>query len=87
MPWSNHPRPHHVPGRPWFEAWVHWDSEWYLQIANHGYSYKPGRQSSVAFFPLYPLAGLSWLERGGAVFPQVGGGFPALGAYYLPTSA
>ena len=35
----------------WF---LRWDTGWYLGIANEGYSYTPGAQSSVAFFPLYP---------------------------------
>jgi len=55
LPWS-HPRTHFFTGSPWLEGWVHFDSGWYRDIANHGYSYIPGRQSSVAFFPAYPLA-------------------------------
>src|SRR5215472_1229192 len=34
--------------------WARWDSGWYLDIAEHGYSFVPGKQSNVAFFPLYP---------------------------------
>lgn len=37
----------------WFN---HWDTQWYLTIAREGYFYDPSRVSSVAFFPLYPLA-------------------------------
>ncbi|WP_239014380.1 mannosyltransferase family protein [Archangium violaceum] len=37
-------------------GWVGWDSSWYMRIAQEGYQYVPGAQSSVAFFPLYPLA-------------------------------
>ncbi|AKJ01876.1 mannosyltransferase PIG-V [Archangium gephyra] len=37
-------------------GWVGWDSSWYMRIAEEGYSFTPGEQSSVAFFPLYPLA-------------------------------
>ncbi len=44
-----------IPGGPWMEGWVHWDAGWYLAIADDGYFYVPGRQSSVAFFPAYPL--------------------------------
>lgn len=33
-----------------------WDGEWYERIATEGYSYSPKRQSSVAFYPGYPLA-------------------------------
>lgn len=47
-----------VPGSHlgWFEAWIRWDAGWYRQIADHGYFYRPRQQSSVAFFPAYPLA-------------------------------
>lgn len=38
------------------EGWMRWDGNWYQEIATNGYSYTPGRQSSVAFFPAYPLA-------------------------------
>ena len=44
-----------LPGRPWWEGWVNWDSGWYRGIALHGYSYVPGQQGPVAFFPFYPL--------------------------------
>lgn len=43
-----------VPGP--FEGFARWDATWYRQIAADGYSYTPGAQSSVAFFPAYPLA-------------------------------
>lgn len=33
---------------------VHWDSFWYLKIAQEGYEYIPGKLSGIAFFPLYP---------------------------------
>jgi hypothetical protein len=47
---------HPFPGRPWLEAWVHWDGGWYGDIADRGYwSYVPGQQGPVAFFPAYPL--------------------------------
>jgi hypothetical protein len=63
LPWSSHPRTHVFPGQPWLEGWVHWDSGWYHQIAEKGYSYTPGRQSPVAFFPAYPLL----MRAGGGV--------------------
>ena len=57
-------------GRPWPRwdeffplvprAWDYWDAGWYHTVAERGYSYVPGRQSSVAFFPLYPLS-MRWL--------------------------
>ena len=42
-------------GPGWLDGWFHFDSGWYLQIATQGYSYTPGQQSSIAFFPVYPL--------------------------------
>ena len=40
----------------WFwGGWVRFDGGWYWGIAENGYSYVPGRQSSVAFFPGYPI--------------------------------
>ncbi len=44
-----------VPGNPLLSAWSQWDAGWYLRIAQAGYAYTPGQQSTVAFFPLYPL--------------------------------
>lgn len=41
--------------RPWLDGWARWDAGWYWGIARHGYSIRPGLQSSVAFFPAYPL--------------------------------
>lgn len=38
---------------------VHWDSFWYIQIAEQGYSFAQGKMSSIAFFPLYPS--LIWI--------------------------
>jgi hypothetical protein len=43
-------------GPSWLEGWAQWDSGWYERIASEGYSFVAGRQSSVAFFPAYPLA-------------------------------
>lgn len=37
------------------EIFAAWDSGWYFDIARRGYYYQPDGQSSVAFFPLYPL--------------------------------
>lgn len=48
---------HH--GRPvpqgFVDAWNRWDAGWYRRIVADGYSYVPGKQSAVAFFPAYPL--------------------------------
>lgn len=38
-----------------FSVLVQWDGLWYLDIVRHGYAYSPVRQSSIAFFPVYPL--------------------------------
>ena len=34
---------------------VRWDAGWYLGIVRYGYEYQPGRSTSVAFFPLFPM--------------------------------
>ncbi|HWI02698.1 MAG TPA: hypothetical protein VNT52_02565, partial [Acidimicrobiales bacterium] len=43
-------------GPEWLAGWAQWDSGWYHRIASEGYSYVAGQQSTVAFFPAYPLA-------------------------------
>ncbi len=50
--------PHLAPaftGPSWLAGWAQWDSGWYHEIASKGYSFVAGEQSSVAFFPAYPL--------------------------------
>jgi len=49
-------------GEAWFGGWARWDSEWYRTIVREGYVYYPGVQSSVAFWPSYPIVVklLSW---------------------------
>ncbi|MBO9555656.1 mannosyltransferase family protein [Cellulomonas sp.] len=42
-------------GSSWLDGWHQYDAGWYQQIAEHGYSYTPGQQSSIAFFPVYPM--------------------------------
>ena len=56
------PRSAHDRGGPLVEMWVRWDAGWYREIVRHGYRYDPGVQSSVAYFPAYPLAmaALAW---------------------------
>lgn len=49
-------RPPDMPGVAPLDALVRWDAGWYGEIALHGYWLRPGEQSPVAFFPLYPLA-------------------------------
>lgn len=48
------------------ETFAAWDSGWYFDIAARGYYYTPEGQSSVAFFPLYPMAmrALGWVFGG-----------------------
>ena len=48
-----------------FEGFFRYDGGWYVGIAKSGYSYTPGQQSNIAFFPGYPLAirGATWLIR------------------------
>ena len=54
----------YLTGRVWLDGWFHGDAVWYCRIADAGYSYTPGQQSSVAFFPVFPM-----LLRGvGSVF-------------------
>ena len=53
--------PHGLPGFAFagdgfWGGWVRFDGGWYTKIAAEGYSYLPGAQSTVAFFPAYPLA-------------------------------
>jgi hypothetical protein len=43
-------------GSSYLDGWVRYDGGWYNLIADQGYTYFPGRQSTVAFFPAYPLA-------------------------------
>ncbi|HSH22825.1 MAG TPA: hypothetical protein VK975_02075 [Acidimicrobiales bacterium] len=44
-----------IRGGPLVEGWVRWDAGWCMHIVRDGYFYIPGAQSSVAFFPAYPL--------------------------------
>ncbi len=42
-------------GPSWLDGWFQYDAGWYVGIATNGYSYVPGQQSSIAFFPVYPM--------------------------------
>ena len=46
---------HALENNVFLDVWARWDSGFYLSIANNGYFYNIGEQSSVAFFPVYPL--------------------------------
>jgi hypothetical protein len=52
------------------DVWARWDSDWFLKIAEQGYSWP---SSTPAFFPLYPfiVAGLGWVLGGHAVLTGV----------------
>ncbi len=50
------PSPLDVRGGPLIEGWVRWDAGWYVVVVRDGYFYIPGAQSSIAFFPAYPVA-------------------------------
>lgn len=49
--------------RFWLDAWLVDDARWYQSIAADGYFYLPGQQSSIAFFPSYPMTvrGVGWV--------------------------
>jgi hypothetical protein len=55
---------------PVVDVWARWDSDWYVQIAQHGYVWPSSRP---AFFPLYPLliGGLGRLLGGHTVLAGV----------------
>lgn len=55
-----------VESRAWIDAWLVDDARWYASIAADGYSYTPGQQSSIAFFPAYPMTvrGVGWALGG-----------------------
>ena len=64
-------------GHRWIEPWYRWDGNWYAEIAERGYSYRPGSESSVAFLPMLPL-----LMRAGG---RPGTGPPLGGPHHRPT--
>ncbi len=54
-PLSTYPGFAHCPGTA-FPSYYRWDSGWYATIAGQGYkSFSATENSSVAFFPLYPM--------------------------------
>ena len=62
---------HAVPDAPLLDMWARFDSGFYLNIVRDGYSYILGEQSSVAFFPLYPLLVKLLTPLGGRVLAGV----------------
>jgi hypothetical protein len=63
------PRPFPMPfeSAKFAETFAAWDSGWYFDIAQRGYYWNPDGQSSLAFFPLYPILmrALAWPFGGG----------------------
>jgi hypothetical protein len=53
----NRPRAFPMPfeAQKFAELFADWDSGWYFDIASRGYYFNPNGQSSIAFFPLYPM--------------------------------
>lgn len=43
-------------GTGWLDAFARWDGRWYVSVAEQGYVDRPGAQSNLAYFPLYPAA-------------------------------
>ena len=66
---SARPRPFALPfeSARFAETFAAWDSGWYFDIAQRGYYWSPTGQSSLAFFPLYPMLmrALAWPFGGG----------------------
>lgn len=46
---------HWFPDNHYLDSFFRFDSSWYNDIIQTGYSYNPEKQSNVAFFPLYPI--------------------------------
>lgn len=68
------PGPHDEPTKQGvLQIFFQWDSGWFLSIVNQGYFYDPAKQSSVAFFPLYPA--LVWALSLGRTLDPVAVGF------------
>jgi hypothetical protein len=74
-------------GDGFWGGWVRFDGGWYVLIADRGYSYVEGQQSSVAFFPAYPLL-VRALGRPigniplGGILVTIACGFAATSAYW-----
>jgi len=50
--------PRLAPDTPLLDIWARWDSGWYLSIVQNSYFFSLNQQSSVAFFPLYPITAI-----------------------------
>ena len=71
------------------EIFVAWDSGWYWDIATRGYYFRPDAQSSIAFFPLYPMLmrAVAAPFGGGAGATWIAGIAVSLVAYLLALAA
>lgn len=54
-------------GKGFLHAFTAWDGRWYHDIVKNGYSYTPGRESNVAFFPAYPYTVRGLCKAAGAL--------------------
>ncbi len=81
------PRPFPMPFESlrFAETFAAWDSGWYFDIAQRGYYWNDSGQSSLAFFPLYPLLmrALAWPFGGGDRALWVAGIAIAYGCLFL----
>ena len=74
-------------GDGFWGGWVRFDGGWYVGIADSGYQHVEGRQSSVAFFPGYPLL-VRFVGRAidnvalGGILVTIGCGFAAVCCYW-----
>jgi hypothetical protein len=53
---------------PFIDMWVRWDAGWYQAIATVGHYFSSTEQSTVAYFPLYPLLMGGAVRLGANVF-------------------
>lgn len=67
------------------EIFAAWDSGWYFDIASRGYYFNADGQSSVAFFPLYPMLmrTAAWPFGGGEKAIWTGGIIVSCAAFAL----
>ncbi len=55
-----------------WEAFLRWDTGWFMSIVEHGYFFDPARGSNVAFMPLFPA--LVWIfSLGRLIEPRIVG--------------
>lgn len=67
------------PYRAWpalLNVWTRFDAAWYQSIVTNGYFYRPTQESSIVFFPAYPLALKPFVALG--INPYLAGFFVTL---------